>query len=81
MMNMVLTATQARVKIDELIDETSANHQPIVITGKRNNAVLIAQSDWSAIQEALYLMSIPGMRESIAKGLATPLSDCSDMLK
>ena len=78
---MVLTATQARVKIDELIDETSANHQPIVITGKRNNAVLIAQSDWSAIQEALYLMSIPGMRESIAKGLATPLSDCSDMLK
>jgi len=80
-MNTTFTATEAREKIYKLIDETSMNHRPITITGKRNNAVLISQSDWEAIQETLHLMSIPGMRESIKKGLATPPSECSDELE
>ena len=72
-----LKATEARTKLYKLIDETAASHKPITITGKRANAVLLAEDDWNAIQETLYLISIPGMRESIHKGLDTPLSKCS----
>jgi len=45
--------------------------------GKRSNAVLIAEEDWRSIQETLYLMSIPGMRASIRKGLGEPLRKAS----
>lgn len=69
-------ATEARSKLYNLIDETSETHQPIVITGKRNNAVLISEEDWNAINETLYLVSIPGMRESIREGMDTPLDEC-----
>lgn len=73
----VIKATAARAKLYTLIDEISETHQPIVITGKRNNAVLIAESDWNAIHETLYLVSIPGMRESIRAGLNTDISEYS----
>jgi PHD/YefM family antitoxin component YafN of YafNO toxin-antitoxin module len=52
-----------------LIDETANSHQPIIMTGKRTNAVLISEEDWNAISETLHLLSIPGMRESIKEGL------------
>lgn len=73
-----LTATQARSKLYRLIDDTAASHQPVTITGKRGNAVLISEEDWIAIQETLYLMSVPGMRKSIKEGLAVPLSECEE---
>ncbi len=73
-----LTATQARSKLYRLIDDTAASHQPVTITGKRGNAVLISEEDWIAIQETLYLMSVPGMRKSIKEGLAAPLSECAE---
>ena len=72
-----LNATDARDKLYKLIDEVAESHQPIVITGKRNNAVLISEQDWQAINETLHLLSIPGMRESIREGLAVDLSQCS----
>jgi prevent-host-death family protein len=72
-----LTATEARARFYRLIDETAASHEPITITGKRANAVLISEEDWRAIQETLYLLSVPGMRDSIREGLATPLEECS----
>ena len=68
------TATQARAELYRLLDETAKTHRPIQITGRRHNGVLISEDDWHAIEETLYLLSIPGMRESIRKGLATPLS-------
>jgi PHD/YefM family antitoxin component YafN of YafNO toxin-antitoxin module len=71
-----LNATEARSKLYALIDETSASHQPIVITGKRGNAVLLSEGDWNAINETLHLVSIPGMRESIQEGLQEELTDC-----
>jgi antitoxin YefM len=71
-----ITATEARSKLYRLIDEAAESHQPIVIMGKRNKAVLISEEDWSAIQETLYLLSLPGMRESIREGLATPEEEC-----
>lgn len=71
-----LNATDARSKLYKLIDETSQTHQPIVITGKRGNAVLVAEEDWNSINETLYLLSIPKMRESIREGMDAALDDC-----
>jgi len=73
-----LSATEARTKLYRLIDQTSLSHEPIVITGKRGNAVLISEDDWRSIQETMYLLNIPGMRESIREGLATPIEDCTE---
>ncbi len=76
-----LTASRARQNLYKLLDRTAASHDPIQITGKRSNAVLIGEEDWRAIQETLHLLSIPGMRNSIRKGLKTPVSKCSKNLK
>ncbi|WP_018882137.1 MULTISPECIES: type II toxin-antitoxin system Phd/YefM family antitoxin [unclassified Thioalkalivibrio] len=75
-----ITATEARSNLYRLIDETAESHEPIVITGKRNNAVLLSESDWSAIQETLHLLSVPGMRESIREGMDTPADECHEEL-
>ena len=75
-----LNATEARTKLYALIDETSTSHQPIVITGKRGNAVLLAEEDWNAISETLNLLAVPGMRESIREGMATGLDECDQEL-
>ena len=64
-----ITASEARASLYRLIDEASVSHQPVVITGKRHNAVLVSADDWAAIQETMYLLSVPGMRESIREGL------------
>ena len=63
-----------------MIDETAESHQPIVIMGKRNKAVLVSEEDWSAIQETLYLLSVPGMRESIREGMDSPVDECDEEL-
>ena len=76
-----LTASKARAALYKLLDETALSHHPIQITGKRSSAVLIGEEDWRSIQETLYLLSIPGMRESIRKGLKTPARQCVKKLK
>jgi antitoxin YefM len=68
-----LPVTEARAKLYQLLDEAAASHEPIQITGKRANAILITEEDWRSMQETLYLVSIPGMRDSIRDGLAEPL--------
>jgi antitoxin YefM len=73
----IINATEARSKLYRLIDETAETHEPIVITGKRKNAVLLSEEDWDAISETIYLLSIPEMRESIREGLEENISDCS----
>lgn len=75
-----LTATQARKDIYRLLDEASDTHEPIQITGKRSNAVLVSEEDWRAIQETLYLSSIPGMQVSIVEGMNTPLEETDEEL-
>lgn len=75
-----LNATDARSKLYSLIDETASTHEPILITGKRTNAVLLSESDWRAINETLYLLSIPGMRESIKEGMDEKISESSKEL-
>jgi len=73
-----ITASEARAKLYRLIDEAATSHEPLLISGKRNNAVLISEEDWAAIQETLFLLSVPGMRESIREGMATPVNECSE---
>ena len=72
----VITVTEARSKLYSLIDEAAQTHRPVVITGKRNNAVLLSEDNWNAINETLFLLSVPGMRESIRKGIETDLGEC-----
>jgi antitoxin YefM len=76
-----LTATDARAKLYKLLDQVADSHEPVLITGKRTNAVLISEDDWRAIEETLYLVSIPGMRESIIEGMKTPVEDTFDELE
>jgi antitoxin YefM len=75
-----ITATEARKQLYKLLDEVSESHEPVQITGKRGSAVLVGEDDWRAVQETLYLVSIPAMRESILEGVATPVGECADEL-
>ncbi len=75
-----ISASKARARLYDLIDETADRHEPITITGKRKNAVLIGADDWAAIQETLFLLSVPGMRESIRTGIETPVTECDTEL-
>jgi len=76
-----INITNARKNLYKLIEEIQDAHEPITITGKKYSAVLISEEDWRSIEETLYLSSIPGMRESIKKGLVEPLSKSSSKLK
>jgi antitoxin YefM len=73
----MIPINEAKQQLQDLIDAVSQSHQPVVIAGQRSNAVLLSEADWAAVQETLYLLSIPGMRESIREGLATPIGDCN----
>ncbi len=72
-----ITATSARSDLYRIIDSAVSDHEPVYITGKRGNAVLVGESDWRAIQETLYLVSMPGMRDSIRQGMEEPIANCS----
>ncbi len=72
----MIPVNEAQQQLQSLIDSVSQSHQPIVIAGQSSNAVLLSEADWAAVQETLYLLSVPGMRESIREGLATPVEEC-----
>ncbi len=71
-------ATNARKNLFRLIEQVNADHEPVIISGKRGSAVLIGEEDWRAIEETIHLNSIPGMAESIREGLGTPTGDLYD---
>jgi antitoxin YefM len=73
-----VTATEARRLLYKLLDDVSESHEPVQITGRRSNAVLVSEDDWRAVQETLHLLSIPNMRESILEGMATPVEKLED---
>jgi len=75
-----LTATEARKQLYTLLDDVTGSHVPVHITGKRHSAVLVSAEDWRAIEETLFLESIPGMKDSILKGLKTPVGKCEKEL-
>ncbi len=72
-----ITASAARASLYKLLDDTAESHEPVQITGKRRNAVLVSEEDWRAVQETLYLLAIPKMRESIRRGMKTPIRKLS----
>ncbi len=73
-----ISATDARSKLHKLLDQARESSEPILITGKRGNAVLVSEDDWRAIQETLHVLSVPGMRESIREGMVEPVDECSE---
>jgi len=73
-----ITATEARKRLFQLLDEVADTHVPVRIAGKRNAAVLVGESDWRAMEETLFLCSIPGMRDSIIEGMVTPVEECAE---
>lgn len=77
----MIPVSEAQQQLQDLIDSVSQSHQPIVIAGQNSNAVLLSEADWASVQETLYLLSVPGMRESIQEGLATPLAECDRELE
>lgn len=77
----MIKAGKARVNLIKLIDAVVMYHEPVRIVGKNNTAVLVSRNDWSAIQETMFLLSIPGMRKSIIKGIKTPVAKCLKKLK
>jgi antitoxin YefM len=79
-MAALVTASEARANLYRLIDETNESHIPVLISGKRS-AVLVSAEDWEAIQQMLYLLSVPGMRESIKNGMAEPLAKSARKVK
>jgi antitoxin YefM len=77
----MIPVNEAQQKLQDLIESVTQSHQPIIISGQGSNAVLLSEADWAAVQETLYLMSVPGMRESIREGLATPIEECDRELE
>ncbi len=75
-----INITNARKDLYRIVESVNLSHEPIHITGKNSSAVLIGEDDWKSIEETLYLMSIPGMRESIVDGLNTPINDLEENL-
>jgi len=69
-------STEAVQRLDKLIEGVARDHQPVVITTQHGNAVIVSQDDWQSIEETLFLLSVPGMRESIRAGIKTPPSEC-----
>jgi len=77
---LTITRSEARVNLYRLIDQVAESHEPILILGKHANAMLMSKAQWEAIQETLFLLSVPGMRESIKKGMAEPLGQSARTL-
>jgi antitoxin YefM len=77
----MITVNEAQKQLPNLIDSVNQSHQPVIISGQNNNAVLLSEMDWRSMQETLYLLSIPGMRESIQEGLSTPIEDCDEEIE
>lgn len=80
-MTKVMSVSQVRSDIYNIMDETSQTHEPILITGKRNNVVMLSQEDWNAIEETLFLNNIPNMVSSIQESMNTPDSEFSDTVE
>jgi antitoxin YefM len=78
---LMIPVNEAQQQLQDLIDAVNQSHQPMTIAGQHSNAVLVAETDWASIQETLYLLAIPGMRESIREGMTTSIEECDRTLE
>ncbi|MEG4217724.1 type II toxin-antitoxin system prevent-host-death family antitoxin [Microcoleus sp. Pol14C6] len=77
----IIPINEPQKQLQHSIAPMSQSLQPIAITGQTSNAVLLSESDSAYVQETLYLLSVPGMRESIREGMETPIEDCDRQLQ
>ncbi len=77
-MTKTMTISKVRENLYKLVDEVALEHEPVLIKGKRHNAVLMSEEDFRALEETLYLSAIPGMKASILEGMATPIEACEE---
>ena len=75
-----INVTNARKDLYRLIEKINESHEPVRVIGKSGSVVMVAEDDWKAIEETLFLTSIPGMRESIIKGMQEPIEKCFNTL-
>ncbi len=75
-----MNVTNARKNLYKIIKMISESHKPVHITGKNGSVVIIAEEDWSAIEETLFLSSDPELKESILEGMKEPIEKCSETL-
>jgi prevent-host-death family protein len=80
-MTKVMSASQVRADIYNIMDETAQTHEPVLITGKRNNVVMLSQEDWNAIEETFYLNSIPKMAVSIQEAMKASDEEFSESIE
>jgi antitoxin YefM len=78
---ITVSVKEASDKLPDLVENTIEKREPVLISGKNNNAVLMAESDWQAMNETIYLLSVPGMRDAIKKDLSENLESTSRQLK
>ena len=71
-----INITNARKELYNLVEDVNLYSEPALIVSKKGNAVLVSESDWNAIQETVHLNTIPGMVESIRRGMDTSIADC-----
>ena len=71
-----INITNARKELYNLVEDVNLYSEPTLIVSKKGNAVLVSENDWNAIQETIYLNSIPGIVESIKEGMDTAIEDC-----
>ena len=76
-----ITVSEARANIFRLMEQIADSHEPILVTGKHTNTVMISEEDWRGIQETIYLSSVPGMAQSIREGMNTPIEECNDKIE
>ena len=70
--------TNFRKNAFNYVEQTIKYNEPLNISTKDGDAVLLSAEDYSGLMETLYLVSVPGMREKIMDGLKQPLDECLD---
>ena len=73
------SVTKARQNIYSIMERTIEDSEPVQITGKKGDVIMISLEDWNSIQETLHIVSIPGMEESIVKGMKESIDECGTL--
>ena len=76
-----ISVKEASAKLSELIENVAASHEPVVITSKHHNAILVDEGHWKAITETLHLLSAPSMRKSILSSIQEGIEGAAKGLK
>lgn len=71
-----INITNFRKDIYELLERTIKYNEPINISTKNGNAVVLSEEDYNSLMETLHIYSVPGLKEDIIEGMKEPLENC-----